>query len=85
MCAERTAIFSAVAKGGRKIQALALTLDSSGKEDDLSRRSPCGLCRQVISEFADEETAIIIDAGSDEFAGEVLGIDELLPWRFQLS
>ena len=84
MCAERSAIFSAIAEGGRKIKSLALTLDSSN-EEDLSRRSPCGLCRQVISEFADEATSIIIDAGPRdgiEFTGEVLGIADLMPWGF---
>ncbi len=86
MCAERSAVFPAVAMGGRKIRALALTLDSVN-EEDLSRRAPCGLCRQVISEFADESTAIIIDAGEKngiEFTGEVMGIAELLPWGFGL-
>ncbi len=87
MCAERSAIFSAVAAGGQKIIALALTLDSAD-ESDLSRRSPCGLCRQVISEFADTSTAVIIDSGEQDgvkFSGEVMGIADLLPWGFQFE
>jgi len=86
MCAERSAIFPAVAAGGRKIRALALTLDSMN-EENLSQRAPCGLCRQVINEFADASTAIIIDAGEKngiEFTGEVMGIADLLPWGFEL-
>lgn len=87
MCAERSAVFSAITAGGRKIVALALTLDSVA-EKDLSQRSPCGLCRQVISEFADSSTAIVIDSGRRdgiEFTGEVMGIAELLPWGFRFE
>lgn len=87
MCAERSAIFSAVAAGGQIIRMLALTLDTGEEEEALSRRSPCGLCRQVISEFANDATAIVIDAGSRnaiEFTGEVMGIADLLPWGFCL-
>ena len=87
MCAERSSIFSAVAAGGKKICLIALTLDSVN-DADLSRRSPCGLCRQVISEFATASSAIVIDSGKKdgfEFTGEVLGIADLLPWGFQFS
>ena len=45
MCAERVAIFAAVAAGARRITALAVT--SSGAD----LLSPCGACRQVIAEF----------------------------------
>lgn len=45
ICAERTAIFSAIAAGKRKFRALAIV--SSGRK----KPSPCGACRQVLSEF----------------------------------
>jgi len=87
MCAERTALFTAVAAGGRKIAALGLTLDSVN-EPDLSLRSPCGLCRQVMSEFATPNTLIFVDSGKNggkPFTGDVLTLDDLLPWRFRLE
>src|SRR5690625_6202274 len=44
-CAERTAIFKAVSSGERKFSAMAVTADSQ------TPISPCGACRQVMSEF----------------------------------
>ena len=52
MCAERVAIFTAVAAGARRITALAVA--SSGTE----LLSPCGACRQVLAEFAAPEVPI---------------------------
>ena len=46
MCAERAAIFAAVAAGARRITALAVAASGA----DLL--SPCGACRQVVAEFA---------------------------------
>jgi len=43
MCAERTAVFSAVAQGEREFRAIAVVTDNGG--------TPCGSCRQVLSEF----------------------------------
>lgn len=51
-CAERTAIFSAVAAGYKKIQAV-LVLTEKGWP-------PCGVCRQVIAEFATDDTVVLI-------------------------
>jgi cytidine deaminase len=57
ICAERVAIFAAVAAGARRITALAVT--SSGAE----LLSPCGACRQVAAEFAAPEVPIYCDTG----------------------
>ncbi|MGN0024463.1 MAG: cytidine deaminase [Candidatus Avelusimicrobium sp.] len=48
VCAERNAIFSAVGAGRRKLRALALVTQ---KLPELDFNSPCGACRQVMSEF----------------------------------
>lgn len=47
-CAERTAIFKAVSEGVRKFTAMAVIADTDGPV------SPCGACRQVMSESAAE-------------------------------
>lgn len=53
-CAERTAIFKAASEGVRRIEAIAVVADTEGPV------SPCGACRQVIAEFADENTRIYL-------------------------
>jgi cytidine deaminase len=76
-CAERTAIFSAVAQLGRKmeIRAIAVTTAEGGP------CSPCGACRQVIYEFGPE--AIVHFRGqSGKWAAAP--ITELLPEGFRL-
>lgn len=75
ICAERNAIGSAIADGERKIKAIAIY---SPKMD---KCTPCGACRQVISEFADENTDVILKIG-DEL--KVYKISELLPETFEL-
>jgi len=76
-CAERTAIFSAVAELGPKIeiQAVALTNDQG------VACSPCGACRQVIYEFGPDATVFFLGANGPKRAH----ITELLPegFRFQ--
>jgi cytidine deaminase len=54
-CAERTAIFSAVAASGTKPKLRTVAVvNGSGKEC-----SPCGACRQVMAEFSDADTIVI--------------------------
>ncbi len=73
VCAERVAIFSAIAAGARRIAAVAVT--SSGAD----LLSPCGACRQVIAEFASAEVPVYCDA-PDGLRRWSVG--ELLPHRF---
>jgi len=74
-CAERTAIFSAAAKGVKPNEIVAIGVAASGENF-----SPCGVCRQVINEFEIPYTTY-------KFNGElkVLTLDELLPDRFTLQ
>jgi cytidine deaminase len=76
MCAERVAIFTALAAGARRITALAVT--SSGAD----LLSPCGACRQVIAEFAAPEVPIYCDAPGQPHRWIVA---ELLPSGFSAS
>ena len=71
-CAERTAIFKAVSEGHKKFKALAVVADTEGP------CSPCGACRQVISEF-DIPHIIMANLKGDY---TVVELDELLPFRF---
>lgn len=73
-CAERTAIFKAVSEGEKEIKAIAVV----GSLEEYT--FPCGICRQVISEFAKEDTPIIIAKNENDF--NVYRLDEILPGAF---
>lgn len=60
-CAERTAIFTAVSKGKTKFKALAISTPDSDYPV-----SPCGACRQVISEFTKGDFPIYFQGGKGE-------------------
>ena len=74
-CAERSAVFNAVGAGERDIRAIAIYTPTRGPV------SPCGACRQVISEFGD---AIEIIACDEDGTIRRWTAAELLPERFQL-
>ena len=73
-CAERTAIFKAVSEGNRTIKAIAIV----GVENDYTY--PCGICRQVIVEFATKNIKIILGKSPTEYI--VKSMDEILPGAF---
>jgi cytidine deaminase len=76
-CAERTAIFSAVAQLGPKIEILAVSVVN----DQGVPCSPCGACRQVIYEFGPDATIFFQGADGPKRAH----ITELLPEGFRLQ
>ena len=57
VCAERNALFAAVGAGQRRLKALALVTQ---KIAGLKFNSPCGACRQVMSEFLAPDTPVYI-------------------------
>lgn len=73
-CAERTAIFKAVSDGCRKIKTMCIV----GPEGQFTY--PCGICRQVIAEFADYDTKIILAKNENEYI--VKSFEEILPGAF---
>jgi cytidine deaminase len=73
-CAERNAIFEAVAHGARKLAALVVYTPTT------AATMPCGACRQVLAEFGPD--AMIICCTDDEAHERRFGLAELLPAAF---
>ena len=77
-CAERTAVFTAVADGEKEFEAIAVV---GGADEINAFCPPCGVCRQVLSEFCKEDFEIHLFNG-EEIKTFTLG--ELLPESFNL-
>lgn len=75
ICAERSAVVSAVAAGHRRFLRIVIVTDK-GKV-----AAPCGACRQVLAEFGDEWDVF----GVSEKQTVRWTVGELLPERFTLS
>lgn len=74
-CAERTAVFKAVSEGSQNFKAIAIVSSGGGET------FPCGICRQVLSEFSPDITVILEDKNG---AVHSYTISELLPHSFKL-
>ena len=74
-CAERTAIFKAISEGSKAFDKIAIV--SSSQQETY----PCGICRQVLSEFM-YEGDILFENSSEEIVK--IPVREILPYRFQL-
>lgn len=79
-CAERTAFFKAVSEGERDFEAIAIVGGLNGDFKDYC--TPCGVCRQIMSEFNDKNFRIILGKNGNDFKEFTLG--ELLPESFNL-
>ena len=78
-CAERTAIFKAVSEGVTKFKKIAVVGGPNGNLENYC--PPCGVCRQVISEFADEDFELIL--GTSENTYTIYNFfQEVLPLSF---
>ena len=74
LCAERNAITSAVTDGMKKIHYIVVVADTKGPV------SPCGACRQVISEFSNKDTRIIMSNKNYDY--KVWDVEEMIPDAF---
>lgn len=74
-CAERTAVFKAVSEGSHSFEAIAIVSSSGGET------YPCGICRQVLSEFA-PKIRVLLENNDGDIVSYTL--DELLPHSFSL-
>jgi len=73
-CAERTALFSAYAQGDHQFAMLAVIADTEGPV------SPCGACRQVISELCPKDMKVILTNLNEDI--KEVTVEELLPGAF---
>ena len=79
VCAERNAVFQAVAAEGKNMQIKAVAVFASDNENECT---PCGACRQVIAEFSNKEAAIFHKA---ENGWNESSIRIMLPHSFQIA
>ena len=73
ICAERNAIFKAISEGEREFKAIAVAGDT------VDFISPCGACRQVISDLCGEIDVILVNSNGDYIVKKT---SELLPLAF---
>jgi cytidine deaminase len=77
VCAERVAVFSAIAAGARRLVAAAVCTPDGG--------TPCGACRQVLLEFAKSPESFIVWVVSPDRVIARYTLAELLPHGFRLA
>ena len=77
ICAERSAITTAISEGETEITAIAIT----GDIDDYAW--PCGICRQVIREFASKDLVIAVSGKNRDI--REFSMDEILPNAFEYN
>ena len=76
LCAERVAVFSAIASGATRVVAVAVVTDDGG--------FPCGACRQVLAEFADDACPVLLLDKSGALVLETT-LGALFPNAFRLQ
>ena len=75
-CAERTAVFKAVSEGYRDFPAIAIVSSGGGET------FPCGVCRQVLAEFAPHIRVILRDSDNNVRSYK---FEEIMPYIFSLK
>ena len=79
ICAERVALTKAVSEGETKFSAIAIV---GGGEDGITDYcAPCGICRQLLAEFCDDDMTVILARDLDDY--EITTLGELLPRAFR--
>jgi cytidine deaminase len=73
ICAERVAVFKAISSGASKFEAIAIVSDLSGFT------SPCGACRQVLSDLAGNIDFVLMNKKKQI---KVIKLNSLLPFAF---
>lgn len=78
VCAERVAVFKAVSEGERNFSKIAVVGGKGGVIDGIF--APCGVCRQVLREFCDDNFTLLLGETPDSF--KTLTLKDLLPLSF---
>jgi cytidine deaminase len=78
VCAERTAFFKAVSEGEREFEKIAVVGGKDGNVTDTFM--PCGVCRQVMTEFCKADFTVLVAKSADEYCSFTL--EQLLPHSF---
>lgn len=76
ICAERSALVKAVSEGKRKFKRLAIVTDTP------EPAAPCGMCRQMLIEFAPDLELILANLRGQT---ETIRLSKLLPKAFRLD
>lgn len=74
ICAERSAICTAISAGAKKIESIVIVTNNTPPGP------PCGMCMQVISEFADKDTQVHL--ANTDGVQKTLAFSELMPIQF---
>ena len=82
-CAERTAFFKAISEGDREFSKIAIVGGMEGTSAD-ETCAPCGVCRQVMAEFCDPDTFMIVLCDGKGGVMEI-SLREILPYSFTLK
>ena len=80
VCAERVAIFKAVSDGKHDFKRIAVCGGKRGTVTDIF--PPCGVCRQVMSEFCTAAFEILMIRSEEPLQFEAVLLPDLLPFRF---
>ena len=78
VCAERVAVFKAVSEGENEFSKIAVVGGKGGIINGIF--APCGVCRQVLREFCDDDFEILLGEAPDSFKSVTL--KDLLPLSF---
>ena len=78
VCAERNALFKAISEGKSRFLAIAV---AGGKHEFVAKScTPCGVCRQVLSEFVNDDFIVIVNDDNENI--QMLRFGELFPYSF---
>lgn len=77
-CAERTALFTAIANGEKEFEAICIVGGKNGVITDYAM--PCGACRQVLSEICDENFKVYVGINENDI--KEFKLSELIPYSF---
>lgn len=78
VCAERVAVFKAVSEGEKEFLKIAVVGGKGGVINGIF--APCGVCRQVLREFCQDDFQILLGETEDSF--KIVALKELLPFSF---